>query len=137
MTAAEWARKAAETRAAYVALAEAVARGDRGADPTHLGKLAEAAGRAEYEGRKQARRETWGEWRPPSAPHVLGRWTLRVLGDDGMPEEQQVAIVCEHCKAEYKRPCTSGLVKSHVQRFAIVHAHPERKAAPAKKVMGS
>lgn len=126
MTAAELRDAAACARAAYVAAAEAIAKGDREAPtPEVLARLASEAARLEHEARRQTQRETWSEWRPQHAPHVVGRWTQRVFDDDGMPEEQRVEIRCEHpgCGAEFKRACISGLVQQHVQRFAIAHLH--------------
>ncbi len=121
MKAIEWASAAEKARMKYVEAAELVAKTGRGAEA--LPALATEAARTEYEGRKQLARETWSEWRPAHASHVVGRWTQRVFGDDGMPEEQKIVITCEHCKHEHKMGCTSGLVQSHVQRFAFVHLH--------------
>lgn len=124
MNAAELGTKAAQARAAYAEAARKVALGERDAPTTSaLAALSVEVARLETEARRQEARETWTEWRPAHAKHVVGRWNRRVFDDDGLPEEQTVAMVCEHCKAEATRQCSSGLVQQHVQRFAIVHLH--------------
>ena len=139
MKAAEFAAAAVRSRAAYVAAAEAVARGERDAPvPEVLARLASETARLEQEARRQAQRDTWSEWRPPYAPHVLGRWTQRVFDDDGLPEEQKVVVRCEFpgCGGVFERACTSGLVQQHVQRFAIVHLHRDVLYVRPRKVEG-
>lgn len=124
-SAAERATEASRAREAYVAAAEAVARGDRDVKPENLAPLAAAAAEAELEARKQALRETWTEVRPPAAPHVVGRFNRRTFDEDGIPEEQLVEARCEHpgCGGAFKRRCSSGLVQEHIARFATVHLH--------------
>lgn len=73
----------------------------------------------------RAARDTTVEWRPPSARHVVGRWERRRMGEDGMPEPQAIVCECSVCGATWRGECTSGLVRQHVQRFALVHAHRE------------
>lgn len=96
----------------------------RGAVQTvDLAVLAAEAARLEIEARRQVARDEWSTWVPDHAPHVMGRWTQRVIGDDGMPEPQRVEIKCAKCAAEYKTTCSSGRVQEHIQRFSIVHLH--------------
>lgn len=107
-------------RERYVEAARKVAQGER--DAGDLASLAQEAAAEEMVERRERVANTWTAWTPPSAPHVTGRWTGRVLDDNGLPEEQRVEAECKHCKAIYKRACTSGLVRQHVLRFAHVHA---------------
>ena len=134
MNAREWGDRAMQALAAYTAEAEKVARGDRDADPAALVRLAEEAARADREARQQAKRETFNEWRPDHAPHVLGRWSLRVFDDDGMPEEQKVVITCDLCGGRFERGCSSGLVQAHISRFAVVHLHRDALFVKPRKV---
>lgn len=119
-----------KAREAYTEAAQAVASG-RG-DPKALAALARAAAEEEWQARLARARETWTEWSPASVPHVKGRWTQRVIDTDGLPEEQMIEATCTGCGAVFKRTCTSGLVKSHVLRFAHVHAICAQKPSPAK-----
>lgn len=95
----------------------------RGSVAVDLAALAAEATRLEIEARRQVARDEWSTWVPDHAPHVMGRWTQRVIGDDGMPEPQRVEIKCAKCDAEYKTTCSSGRVQEHIQRFSIVHLH--------------
>jgi len=117
-------RKAALSRAAYVAAAEKVARGDRDAVATAvLGAMAAGAAADEVEARRAVQRETRTEWRPDFAKHVVGSWNRRTFDDDGLPEEQTIEMRCDHCGTTAQRKCASGLPMSHVQRFTVVHLH--------------
>lgn len=69
--------------------------------------------------------KTWVEWSPQWAPHVKGRYTLREVNSDGMPEEQHVEMICEKCKATWQTRCSTGIVRAHIQRFAVQHTHKE------------
>lgn len=106
-------------RELYVEAAAQVATG-RG-EPGALAALAKQAAAEEMEARRKRLRETWTEWNAPGVSHITAKWTQRVLGDDGLPEEQRIEAACSACGAVYRRGCTSGLVKSHVIRFATVH----------------
>jgi len=136
-TAAELGAEAVRARGAYVAAADTVARGERGAGD--LAALAAAAASVELEARKQALRETWTEVRPPAAPHVIGRFNRRTFDEDGMPEEQLVEARCEHagCGGTFKRRCSSGLVQEHIARFATVHLHRDAFHVRPRKEPGT
>jgi len=69
--------------------------------------------------------DVWIEWRPDHAPHVLGRYTERVVDDQGLPEPQQVTAECEWpgCGARWKTTCSSGSVRTHIARFGALHLH--------------
>jgi hypothetical protein len=112
-----------DARAKYVETVERYAAGR--ATVEEVAKAQADAAEVERAARRQALRETWTEWRPDHAKHVVGAWTARVFDDDGMPEEQTVKMRCEYpgCGATMVRKCSSGLVQQHVQRFAIVHLH--------------
>lgn len=79
-----------------------------------------------------ARRAAQGpeSWRPPSAPHVVGTWTPRSLDDKGFPIPQRVECRCERCGQTWGTLCGSGLVRAHVQRFALGHLHADPMARP-------
>lgn len=63
-------------------------------------------------------------WSPEWAPHVVGRWNKRTLDPEtGEPEPQMVHMACAQCGATYRVRCTSGAVRSWVNRFANVHFH--------------
>lgn len=70
-------------------------------------------------------------WSPPWSPdwckHVSGKWTARVVDEDGLPEPQKVHVACSQCGAEYNTVCSTGSVKTHITRFAYVHIHKELK----------
>lgn len=115
---------AQRARAAYEAAARTAAEGRSTASfSDDLAKLAIEAARLETEARRQVARDDWSSWTPDHAPHVTGRWTQRIIGDDGMPEPQRVECKCSKCGAEYKASCASGRAQEHIQRFAIVHLH--------------
>lgn len=82
-----------------------------------------------HEQRKETRKRAEGteeEWRPPHAPHVVGRYGPRLVDEEtGMPEAQTVRCVCEYpgCGATWQTQCASGRVREHVQRFGTVHLH--------------
>lgn len=76
----------------------------------------------------------WVEWSPPKAPWVKGRYTERTFDADGLPEEQEVEVRCEHpgCDSPgvWRRRCSSGQVRGHIATYALVHAHRDALAAP-------
>ncbi len=113
----------AEAKERYFALVQAHLDGR--ATPEEVARAQAEAARLDREERRQASRDSWQEWRPDHAKHVVGTWNQRTFDDDGMPEEQTVKLRCEYpgCGAELVRKCSSGLVLQHVQRFAIVHLH--------------
>jgi hypothetical protein len=80
--------------------------------------------------------EQWIEWSPPWAPHVKGRYTSKVRGDEGFCEPQRVTMVCTHrengqlCGATWQTVCASGNVRGHINNFAKVHAHKDFAKAP-------
>ena len=107
----------------YDALATRAAKGD---ETVTVGELADAYRRlmaAREAARIQVARETWDAWSPPFAPHVDGRWTRRVLAEDGTTEPQKVEMVCTHCGDKWQATCSTGLVHGHVQKFALLHLH--------------
>lgn len=68
--------------------------------------------------------DTWEQWNPPNVPHVKGTFTQRTIDPDTkLPEEQTVRARCEQCGATWQTRCSSGRVREHIQRFALVHAH--------------
>jgi len=56
------------------------------------------------------------------APHVYASYTERVEGDP-MPEPQRITCKCMLCGAEWRGDCSSGMVHTHIARFAMVHFH--------------
>lgn len=123
MNANDSAQRALLARAAYIQAAEAIAKGEAPSSPLH--ELAEIASKADINARRQMLRETWVEVRPLASLHVVGRFTRRVVDDDGIPEEQHVIAHCTFagCGATFERKCASGLVQEHIARFAVVHLH--------------
>ena len=109
--------------AAYQDLAERAARSDSAVSSDMLAAAAHSVVKAEAEARSASARETWTAWRPPAAEHVVGRWSQRVFDEYGMPEPQRVEMQCEQCGVTWQTICSSGLVRAHVQRFALVHLH--------------
>lgn len=74
--------------------------------------------------------ESWVEWTPGFARHVVGRYTVRTFDEDGIPEPQRVEAVCNVCGARWQGQCLSGQVRTHIARFGAVHAHRDPFAAP-------
>lgn len=64
----------------------------------------------------------WVEWSPDAHPHVKGRYTQREF-EDGEPQPQRVEAHCTLCKTDWQGECKTGAVRSHIARFAAVHAH--------------
>lgn len=63
-------------------------------------------------------------WSPEWAQHVVGQWPPRTVDPEtGIPEPQLVQIVCNKCQATYRTKCSSGAVRSWVNKFARVHFH--------------
>jgi hypothetical protein len=69
-------------------------------------------------------------WGPAWAPHVQGSWEDRTLDEDGLPQEAHVEAACSECGATYQRTCTSGLMRDHIARFALVHVHRDSFTHP-------
>jgi hypothetical protein len=65
----------------------------------------------------------WLEYSPAWAPHVKGRFQERDVDEDGLPDEAPVEARCETCGATFKRRCSSGLMRQHIAKFALVHLH--------------
>jgi hypothetical protein len=65
------------------------------------------------------------EWSPPNAPHVSGSWSPRAFDSYGLPIPQRVECRCSTCGQTWGTLCGSGLVRAHVQRFALAHLHFE------------
>lgn len=63
------------------------------------------------------------EWSPAWAPHVLGYYYDRVPDEDGIPEEAEVGATCTTCHTDFKRTCSSGMMRQHIANFAIAHVH--------------
>jgi hypothetical protein len=57
----------------------------------------------------------------PWAAHVSGSFEPRTIDDTGLPEEASVEAVCTVCGATFQRKCSSGLMREHIKRFALVH----------------
>lgn len=70
-------------------------------------------------------------WAPRWAPHVIGRFSDRVVNDDGTAEPQRYVISCSRCGATWgPAVCTSGLVENHIAKFALSHAHRDPLTDP-------
>lgn len=79
----------------------------------------------------------WIEWTPSwGGSHVKGRYSERTF-DGGLPEPQRVECHCEKCGARWVAACTSGSVRSHIAKFAAVHAHKDPLKAPIVQRPGS
>lgn len=64
------------------------------------------------------------EYSPRWAPHVKGRYSLRVLDPETHePEEQRVEARCDLCGDRYKNVCRQGMPRNHILKFAAVHSH--------------
>lgn len=112
-------RRLMTARVAYQAAQLASSQGRAGREDVDVARVeVERAERA-----VRSARDAVVEWRPPNARHVVGRWERRRMGEDGMPEPQTIVCECAVCGATWRGECTSGLVRQHVQRFALVHAH--------------
>lgn len=76
----------------------------------------------------------WIVWVPPGAPaHVSGMYEEREWDEFGQPEPQKVTAACDKCGAAWQTTCASGSVRSHIARFAAVHAHRDPFRAIPKK----
>jgi hypothetical protein len=64
---------------------------------------------------------------PKWAPHVVCEYTDRTLGDNGLPEPQKFTCVCNFpgCNATWKGECMTGMIHTHVHRFAYAHYHKD------------
>jgi hypothetical protein len=133
MKAVELWTEAAKARNEYLSLATRAARGER-VDTQQLAILAKAVVEAERQARAQQAREHVTRWRPPAAPHVEGEWTDRVFDERGMPEPQLIKMRCEKCGETWQTQCTSGLVRNHIQRFALIHLHRDVLNHVPKKI---
>lgn len=67
----------------------------------------------------------WAEYRPVQAPHVRGEYEAREIDPlTGHHEPQHVRATCERCGESWQMVCETGMVRGHVDRFAIVsHLH--------------
>lgn len=74
--------------------------------------------------------ETWVGWDPPISEHVSGWYTERHYDENGIGEEQHVLAVCRKCGVRFQRRCSSGQVRTHIQRFGAVHRHIDPLEAP-------
>ena len=82
--------------------------------------------------------ESWIEWSPGFAKHVLGRYTVRTFDPEtGLPEPQRIEARCSVCGATWQGECLSGQVRTHIARFGSVHAHRDPLAAPRVTRPGS
>lgn len=71
---------------------------------------------------------------PPWAKHVVGTYPEKSVDPEtGEPQEQRIEIVCNECKATWRVDCRSGMVKQHVQNFALSHAHRDPLREPIKR----
>jgi hypothetical protein len=55
--------------------------------------------------------------------HVTGQYSAMTRDESGIPEEQLVTASCSQCGATFRRKCSSGQPRSHIDRFAQVHLH--------------
>lgn len=67
----------------------------------------------------------WIEWNPSVAPHVRGRYEKRRFSRDGLPESQRVEATCQKCQARMVIDCATGIVRTHIARFAACHLHSD------------
>lgn len=80
--------------------------------------------------------KSWRTWRPPWAAHVVGRYERRTWDEaTGLPEPQQIEMLCEQCEAKWKTSCATGQVRRHIGAFAMVHLHrdPLEPVPPARR----
>lgn len=108
----------------YEAVSAAFNRGEAsGPELVAAAQAFSAASEAERRARALARTE---EFRPPHAPHVLGRYGLPTIDPETrMPEPVRVECVCERCGARWQTLCASGRTREHVMRFGSVHLHAD------------
>lgn len=64
-------------------------------------------------------------WSPPFAPHVKGGWTVRETNDNGLPGPMKIYCYCSKCDTSWQQTCSTGTVKSWINRFAITHLHSD------------
>lgn len=64
------------------------------------------------------------EYRPLSAPHVVGRYLERRRDGDFGWEPQRVEMRCERCGDVTERMCMTGAPRQLVALFAMQHKHP-------------
>lgn len=64
-----------------------------------------------------------GHYSPPFATHVKGGWEKREADQIGLPAPQKIFMHCEKCGENYQTTCTTGNVRSWINRFATVHLH--------------
>lgn len=63
---------------------------------------------------------------PDWAPHVVGTFPSREVDPEtGRAEPQLIVMRCGRCFAEHRHHCTTGNVRSWINRFAIVHLHQD------------
>ncbi len=131
----------ADARAAYAAaqveLRTVAADGAVGPEFEAAARRVMAAATAVAQAQHREARSTAqvGTWRPPNAAHVLGTWEPRLFDPEtGLPEPQRVMCICEwpDCGGVWTTECSSGLVREHVQRFALVHLHRDVFAPPVR-----
>ena len=68
--------------------------------------------------------ETWEEWTPPNAVHVVMRFTKRHWDEElKRYDEQRIEITCKACGQVWKGGCLSGRPRAHAMRFAAQHLH--------------
>jgi hypothetical protein len=73
----------------------------------------------------------WTEWRPQQAPHVTGRYELRVIDPEtGLPDPQAFEVACGKCGGRWKGSCLSGNVRRNILQFAARHLHADPLASP-------
>lgn len=66
------------------------------------------------------------EYRPPWAPHVVGRYPERLWDKEASAwVEQKIIMTCEHpgCGGSFQTTCSSGMTREHVNNFAKSHVH--------------
>lgn len=70
------------------------------------------------------------EWRPLSAPHVVGKFTPR-RWDGTAYEPQWVEATCTTCGESSPRvKCDTGRVREKIAAFAVLHLHADPLKSP-------
>jgi hypothetical protein len=75
----------------------------------------------------------WITFSPRWAPHVVGEYTDRKLDPaTGKPSGQTWKVRCGKCGATFgPLACDTGMVRSHIGKFAVLHNHSDPLAPKA------
>ena len=74
-----------------------------------------------------------GTYTPNFALHVRGGWEAREADSIGAPAPQKIFAVCDKCNTEWQTTCTTGNVRSWINKFALAHLHRDPFAEPMGK----